>query len=386
MKIYKIAFFLIIISITCFAQIDRKEHLLIEKAEFFYLDSDPDIAKQIIKESLELKCIDKAFFFFVALAKEYPKEMIKWLTEAQVKFEQYPSLIHALHLGGLQKEAIQLALNAKWHGQKISSLGNKVQPFLDIPIGFPGSIPCMCSHFYVSGDAIYAKKIIDILELTEEQIKSPKELKELKEQAKAMLQMLIFKHDRIYQLCLEEVKVRKEETRIVLSQLLEDLHQAHRKAFPTKNEMLNGMILTTDDLSFEEQWEIMPAMEGPFFYQVSSIPYPEKEKIIKIIVLFNGCELDKDLNAYVTYDMEIFGPKGTKIGDCHDALALKRKIPNRFFSQKADQPMALAFQIDEEDEDDPVGIYHIKAIIKDHIGKKDLKLSTTFELLPKKKM
>ena len=48
--------------------------------------------------------------------------------------------------------------------------------------------------------------------------------------------------------------------------------------------------------------------------------------------------------------------------------------------------LALAFQIDEEGEGDsfPAGIFQIKAVIKDHMGKKDLKLSTTFEVLPKK--
>lgn len=385
MRICKIAFFLIVASVVCFAETDKQGQLLTEKMEFFYLDPNPTIVKQIIKESLALKCIDNFFYLFVALAKEHPKEVIKWLTEAQVKFEQHPVLIHALSYGGLQAEAAYLALQAHWDAQKIMSLGNEIQPFLNIPMGFPGSISCMCCHFYVSGDARYGKKVIDILELTQHQINDPEELKELKEHAKAVLQMLIFKHDQIYQLCLEEVKIRKGETQAILSRLLEDLHQGHKKAFPVRNGMLNGMIVTTDESSFEKEWENLPVMEGPLLKQVSSVPYPEKDKIIKILILFNGCELDKDLNGYVTYDMEIFDPRGTKMSDFHDIPALKRKIPSRFFSQKADQPIALLFTDEGDDDDDcPSGVYTIKAVLRDHIGKKDLKLTAMFELLPKK--
>ena len=384
MKICKSAFLLIIASVACFAETDKKDQLLLEKIEFFYLDSNPITAQQIIKDSLDLKCIDNFFYFFVALAKEHPKEVIKWLADAQVKFEQHPALIEALHLGGLEGEAVQLALKAHWHAQKIMPLGNKVQPFLNVPVGFPGSIPCMCSHFYVSGDARDGKKIIDILELTQQQVKNPEELKELKEQVKAVLQVLVFKHDRIYRLCLQEAKTRKGDVQVALNRILQELHEWHKKPFSKQEGIFKAVIVATDDLNFEKEWENLPAMDGPFCKAISSIPYPRNNTAVKIFILFTGCELDKDLNAHVTYDMEIFDPQGSKIGESHNAPAIQRKLPSRFFFQKADHSAGLVFDASDEKDEDPYspGTYIIKATLKDHIGKKDLKLSTTLELLP----
>jgi hypothetical protein len=291
-------------------------------------------------------------------------------------------------MGGLQGGAIQLALKANFPAQKIMSLGNKVHSFLTVPVGFSGSVQYLCSHFYISGDARYGKRIIDVLELTPEQVKNSGELKELKTEAKVALQELIFKHDQIYRLCLEEAEIRMDYSQIVLKQLLEDQHKAQKKAFPTQNGMLSGTIITTDDTSFEEQWANLPVMEGPFVKIVSSVPYPDtpdKNKTIRILIVFNGYELDKDLNAYLTYDIEILAPQGDKIADFHDLPALKRKLPSRFFSQKADEPMVLAIEAGENDDKANPGTFIINATLKDHIAKKDLKLTAVLELLPPEK-
>lgn len=388
----KIVVLFVVFSTVCFAEQASKDfshQFLMQKVEFFYLNPTPTIAKEIIKESKDLNCLDGFLGIFTAFARYYPQEIVHWLEEAEISFEQQPHLIEALYMGGLQREAIQLALKAHLPVQKVMSFGSKPQSFLTIPIDFLGSVQYMCSHFYIFGDARYGKRIIDVLELTPKQMANLEELKELKNQAKVVLQELIFKHERIYHLCLEEVKARKGSSQVVLNQLLDEQHQAQKKTFSAQNGMLSGTILTTDDTSFEEQWEKLPAMEGPLFKLVSSIPYPdtpEKNKTIRILILFNGYELDKDLNAHLTYDMEILDPKGDKIVDFHDLPALKRKVPSRFYSQKADQPMALAIEADENDDEiNPSGTFIINAILKDHIAKKDLKLTATFELLPPEK-
>lgn len=381
----KILVLFLFFSTACFAEKDDKQLLLADQIEFFYLEPTPIAAQEIIKAVKNLN-INHYIGVFTALARYYPKEIVNWIKDAGIRFEGNPHLIDALYMGGLQGEAIHLAVKAHLPTQKIMSFGNKIQSFLAIPVNFFGSVQYMCSHFYISGDARYGKRIIDVLELSPKQMENPEELKELKNQAKLVLQELIFKHDRIYCLCLEEAKTRKGFSQTVLSELLEEQHQAQKKAFSTKNGTLSGMIAITDNINFEEQWENLPVMDGPLLQLVSSMPYPdtpEKNKTLRILILFTGYELDKDLNADLTYDMEIFDPSGDKIVDLHDLAALKRKVPSRFFSQKVDQPMILEIKFDENDsETNPAGMFVINATLKDHISQKKLRLTTTFELLP----
>ena len=391
MKLKLIVIFLIL-STACFSEQEEKNfryQLLQEKIEFFYLDPTPTTAKEIIQKAKDLNRIDSLLGVVTAFARYYPKEIVTWIKETEINFEQHPHLIDALYMGGLRGEAIQLALKAQLPVQKILSFGGQIQSFLTIPVDFVGSVQYMCCHFYISGDARYGQRIIDVLELTLKQIANLKELEELKNQAKAVLRELIFKHDKIYQLCLQEVKTRKGYSQTVLNQLLNEQHQAQKKESPSKNETLNGMIVTTDNMSFEEQWENLPAMEGPGIKLVSSIPYPdtpEKNTTIRIFIVFSGYELDKDLNAYLTYDMEISDPQGAKIADFHDLPALKKKVPSRFFSQKTGQPVVIAIEADENNNDPtPPGTFIIHATLKDHIAKKDLKLTATLELLPSEK-
>lgn len=392
LKFFKLIFVFVILSTACFSEVAKKDsdlQLLVEKVEFFYLDPTPTAAKKIIKGAKDLNCLDSFLGIFTAFARCYPREVVNWSDEVKINFEQHPNLIKALYMGGLEKEAIQLALKSNWPAQKIMPLGNKVQSFLTIPVNFVGSVQYLCSHFYISGDTRYGKRIIDVLELTSEQINNPEELKELKKDAKALLRELIFKHDKIYRLCLEEVAIRKGYSQAVLNQLLDTQHQMQKKTFPTQNGMLSGMMIATEDMNFEEQWENLPTMEGPLFKSISSISYPdtpEKNKTIRIFILFNGCELDEDLNAHLTYDMEILDPQGTKVADFHELPALKRKIPSRFLFQKADQSMVLAIKCRDDDNEGLLpGIFVINTTLKDHIARKDLKLTTKIELLPPEK-
>lgn len=388
MKLQSLFFFLALATLCCAKQIEKNINFqeLEEKINFFYLDPTPTAAKGIINEVNRYDNLESFLGIFTALSRYYPKEILNWINEAKISFEHHPRLIDALYMGGLQGEAIQLALQIQLPAQKILSFGNQVQSFLTIPVNFLGSVQYMCSHFYISGDARYGKRIIDALEVTSNEMANPKELKELKIQAQAILKELIFNHEKIYHLCLEESKSRKGFSRDILNELLTAQLEEQKKAFPNQNGILSGMILTTDNTDFENQWEHLLTMEGPVFNKVSSMPYPntpQENKTIRVLILFNGYELDTDLNAHLSYDLEILDPKGDKVADFHNLSALKRKIPSRFFSQKADQPIIFSITSTEKDEDPCLpGIFTINAVLKDHIAKKDLKLTTTFELLP----
>jgi len=378
---------LIPISISCFAEKSiNNPNLFMDKIEFFYIDSNPTVAKEIIKEAADFNWIENISGVIAAFAREYPKEIVKWISDNHIKFEEHPSMINALYLGGMQEEAFQLALKAHLPAQEILPLGNKARSFLDISANFSGAVQYMCSHFYISGDVRYGKKIIDILEFTSSQVKTSEELKNLKEEAEIVLRDLVFKHDRIYQLLLNESKIRKGSAQATLNLILEDLHQQQKKCLVNEENLFKGMILVTDNGDFEKQWWDLPVMSGSFGKAISSIPYPKQETIVMSYILFTGCELDKGLNAHVTYDAEIYEPQGTKISECHYAPAIQCKIPSRFLVQKADQPIGLKFEACSEKDEEAYlpGTYTIKVSLKDHISKKEIKLSQTFELLPEK--
>jgi hypothetical protein len=395
-RIRKVTFLLqfMLISILGFAQSKQKDlntQPLSEKIEFFYLNHEPLIAKQIIREIADLNALDNYFYFFVALAKEHPKQLIEWFSEAQVSIEKHPKLIHALHFGGLKGEAIRLAQKANWSTNKILSLGSDIPTFLLMPVAFPGYIPCMCSHFVATGDVRYVKRIIDALETSPILIKDPNELKELKEEAKQKLTSFVFKHDKVYRLCLEEAKTRKGEVAAFLNKLLDELHQSNKNNFKQQQDgMFNGFIFVTEDSYFEEQWEGLPIMSTPVCKQTEAIPYPRENKMIRVFTMFNGMELDKDLNGYVTYDIEIIDPKGNKMSGFHNMHGIHRKVPSRFLLQKADQSVTFEFCPNDKDSKKGKqkivfsGTYTINAHLKDHVSRKDLNLSTTLKVQPEK--
>ena len=333
--------------------------------------------------------LDNFCFFFTALAKEYPKELIGWFTAAEVSIEKHPILIDALRFGGLRGEAIRLAQKANWPAKKILSIGTPVGSFLTVSVELPDFIPCMGSHFVATGDVRYVRRIIDALETRPTSMKDPNQLKELKELAQKHLADLIFKHDKVYRLCLEEAKIRKGEVAAFLNRLIDELHQAQKNGFPKPQPgLFNGFVFVTEDSHFEKQWDSLPIMGAPICRQIRAIPYPRKNKIINVFIMFNGMELDNDLNGDVIFDLEIVDPKGNKMSEFHDLQAINRKIPSRFFLQKADQPVTFELCPDDWDlkkgEQKTLfpGIYTFNAHLKDQISGKDLKLSSTLEVLP----
>ena len=97
MKNLIILFLLISISISCFAEKSiNNPNLFMDKIEFFYIDSNPTVAKEIIKEVVDFNYIDNLGGVITAFAREYPNEIVKWISDNHIKFEEHPSVINAL--------------------------------------------------------------------------------------------------------------------------------------------------------------------------------------------------------------------------------------------------------------------------------------------------
>jgi hypothetical protein len=108
-----------------------------------------------------------------------------------------------------------------------------------------------------------------------------------------------------------------------------------------------------------------------------------EETSITIYMLFTGADLDDNLSAHVTCDVEFFSPDKTKIYEDHAIPATSRKIPSRFFVQKVEKSIGIKLQPYKKgcEKFYSTGIYTIQATLKDHISQKEITLQQSFELL-----
>lgn len=391
LKFRQIAFLFIFMTISGFTEPEKTEGdtvCLANNIEFFYINPDSPTAQQTIREIARLGALDDFFYVFVALAKEYPKEIIGWFSASQVAIEKHPKIIHALHWGGLNGEAIRFAQKANWSLDEIFSLGKNIAPILNLPVDFPGYVSCLCSHFFVTGDIRYIRRVIDVLEVGPSLIKDPPTSNELREEARDTLTRLFLTHEKVYRLCCEEAKTRKGEAATFLSTLPDWCYRAYKERFPLKEiGVLSGFVFITEDPHFEEQWASLPTMKIPDFNRVVTIPYPQKNQNINVYVMFTGMELDKDLMSHVTYDLEILDPKGNKMVFSPNLQGIHRKISSSLLLQKADESVTFEFcplhKTGQEKMTYP-GTYQVNAYLKDHIGGKEIKLSSTLEVQPRK--
>lgn len=355
-----------------------------EKIEFFYVDPNPTLAEEIIQEITHQDKLREYFFFFAALAKQHPHQIISWLSKANVDIKKNPSILKALQLGGLNGDALQLAQKANLPAKEFMPLANKTFPLLNAHIDIPGYVTCMCTHFSVSGDIRYIKKLIDLFEIKYPDVNL---LTELQEEAKTRLFSLMFRHDKAYRLCLEEMHNKTGNAKAVLINLHEELQRLLAKnPFSESNGLFAGQLLITDDIDFEKAWENLPLESGSSTRFLTSISYPQENKKISIYLLMTGFDLSAGLDADLTYDLEIIGPDGTQMANLHKMEALKRKLPSRFFIQRSTQPITIELKVvdDEEAQENTVlaGSYKIKAVLRDNISSKTLNLSYNLEILP----
>lgn len=361
-----------------FANSDNDEYKLEslqQKMDYFYMDPQESIAKEIILELSQLENLDNFCIAFSVLAAKYPDKILKWVDEAKIDFHKHSILLTSLHIAGLQSQAIELAKKEKFPPEEIIPLERSLIEIKNMPYSFYGFSHWMFSEFIVTGDIEYVKNIINVFDLSDKDIEEPDKIKDIHKEAKTILKHLIFMHNRIYQFCKEEVKSSQKKSKAILVELLSDLDKG-----------LKGTISISDDPNYEKNWYTLPVMAGPKCRDAITFPYPPRNKPIKIFIIFNGFELDKDSCADLTYDYEIFNSKKVKIASAQDLLAIKRKIYSRFFYQLAEEVPTFTCINNTSNEKKGTfspGIYVVKVILKDQISKKSLKLESFLQFLPK---
>jgi len=337
-----------------------------DKMEYFYMDPQESIAKEIISDLNNLKVIDNYYYIITPLAEKYPDKILQWLNEANIDIHDNFVITVCLNIAGLQSEALVLAKKANLSSKYISLAEHPLKPIKDMPYSFEGYIYYLFNEFVITGDIEYIKKMISVFDLSEEDIDEPDIIENLRKDATTVLSHLTYMHDKVYKFCKEEVKSSQKKSKTILTKLLSDLDKIQKG--------LKGRISITDDPNFENTWYNTPIMTGPKCSDVVTFPSSEN-KIIKVFVIFSGFDLDKDSCANLTYDIEFYNSKKIKIASYQDLVAIKRKLYSHFFYQLSEDVIGFGSIRDPSDERKdlfPPGIYSIKVTLKDQISKKVL--------------
>ncbi|NNM44139.1 MAG: hypothetical protein HKM07_07325 [Chlamydiae bacterium] len=366
---------------------DRRSTVIDEDIRYFYLNYNQENIVWMIKEIANLNQISKRCNFFSALFEFFPQESLRWMKEAGIKIEEHDSLICELWRSGKNADAIYYAQKASWPVKDFINFSNPAQPVLNYKVNDIGYFHLMCGHFLVSGDTRYINKIIDLFDANSEGFTNSNEIENSKNDAKAVLRQEIYFHERIYQTCLKEYASRSGVAKDILGDMITTIHAfLNKTALPQKNGIFNGDILITDDPNFSKKWGTIH-INSLLEKSISSIELPKNGIRIELVPIFSGFELDHDLNAHVTCEIEIYDSEGMLVDSFYDLHGLKRKMPTRFPIQKADETITQDFllvkskDMGKRSKMKP-GLYTIRGVIKDHIGKKNLAITKTLEILP----
>ncbi len=147
--------------------------------------------------------------------------------------------------------------------------------------------------------------------------------------------------------------------------------------FPDHNGALSAMLVVIPKGELQE-FEA-PAGTGRHLDRVSRAE-PGAELAIKIV--FVGVTPDWNNNANVTYDLQVLGPDGKIYGhsDYKGTVALQGRVQAKGEPGMYDNRQVIVMQFEPQDR---VGIYKIRAVLHDNVGKLDLPLEAGVELLPR---
>ena len=366
-----------------------RSRLLDKKCEFFYFSNNPETAIDIIKEIAALDEFGPRIVFLITLLEMYPQQILQVMQEIGVKFEESVPLILALDKSGLKKEAFSAGMKA---GLSSDNLMNIVKPQESWPpLEEPKNVyvDTMVCRFWTKGDVSYINKLLDIFDLTSEDVSSSFNLEELKQRARECLEGLVFRHEKVYQHFLKEYVCRSGESK----RFLDETKEKYKAFVATKllPEGLLGDVWISDKRTITEAQAVMPLMLCPERKVISAVPNSQEVQKIKILPLFSHFKLDQDFNGYVTYDIDVYDPEGNKVCSFNGKKGLKGKISSRYLVHAAEDAIEINFQFVKKHEEKltgnnsyieaKAGTYKIQGIIKDHVGDNEIKIIRTIEIL-----
>ncbi len=143
--------------------------------------------------------------------------------------------------------------------------------------------------------------------------------------------------------------------------------------FPDRNGPLSGMLVVIPKSE-------MAAFGQPGTRHLDRVARAEPGADLALKVVFTGPQLDEAGAADVTYDLQVFRPDGKLYGasDYRGLEAVHGKVPAGGVFDNRSRVVLLSF-----DPEDPAGTYTVKATLHDTVGKRDLPLMTSIDLIAK---
>jgi hypothetical protein len=230
----------------------------------------------------------------------------------------------------------------------------------------------MWGAFSASGDVVYVKRIIDVLDDQQPLTANATIDKVTRYAADWSIGSNVSQHELIRRLVMQEIKTRPEPIKSKLEKIISDI-ESKKKPFPLKDGEFSADMIVISDKDLKEFDK--PSDQGMSFTELKKA---KRGNIVSTKIVFGGMELTDGLMADVTFDFKILGPDGKIYDgtDIHDSAALKGKVPYRFAVFDNQSFIRIEFE-----QKDMLGTYQIIAKVKDNVGKKEITLKKKVELV-----
>lgn len=344
---------------------------------YFYLEKDSAQIVESLRDMAQEGALDAGpqeaplASFFSEVFRASPQQAAGWIEAAQLDAGKRKPLIKALWLAGLQYEAVKLARLDAWPQADLEKLRRPPPDRFGFRISDPSHLDMMWAAFVATGDERFVLRVIDVLDYPVAPGEAGMPALTLRGSARWSLASNAFLHELVLRACRAEAARRGGLAREVLLGILEEVpRKAH--AFPGRDGEFSALLFVTDDLEFRARWAATPIADAPDVGAVSRLP---RGREAEVELVFTGMGLDPGLNAEVLWDLTVLRPDGATYAEFKDMPGLRGRRPTRYMVTLAETAVRIAF-----DPPDPAGVYTVKAVARDRVGKRRVELSVPLEL------
>jgi hypothetical protein len=295
-----------------------------------------------------------------------------------VVFEQNPSrvkrYVKCTKFTGKAKDAIESALWLSGNEKLIEDVFGEIPDYAATKceglkkwaMNDPGDLDMMWGAFLASGDGVYVKKIIDVLDKKQPLTGDERLDLVTRKAAEWSLESNMRRHELVYRVLGQEAKSRKGAVKKRLEKMI-DSAKMWRGLLPEKDGDFSAMPVVMDEESLKE---FKKPSDEPLKIKKTKTA-AKRGDVVAVKIVFAGIALTEDLRADVDYDIKIVDPNGefNEEADLKEMKALSRKVATRFLIFDNQEVVMIRFKTT-----DPPGTYEITATIRDKVGGKSIPL------------
>lgn len=227
--------------------------------------------------------------------------------------------------------------------------------------------------FFASGDDLYLKKIVDVLDPSYPLEGGEDAAKAMRNTAALSLGSAMTRHEAVERFLVHESEARTGKTADELKQIVSNVRkQREAHAFPNKDGEFSAILFISDPQIIKQQLSQASRDEVIHIKEMDQV---KKDDTRTVVIIFAGQQLSADYKANVTYDLQLTDPDGKIYTDLKDLEGIKSKVPTRFRTF-----YNLAAPFIHFDKKDTPGVYKVKVTLKDNIGHKSILIEAQITL------